>query len=79
MPQLHVVYDLRISFNLDSSWMSWTLNIEFVLEILVESDFSCTWDLCHPKYYLFLFPCICRTSKFDFLCIIYINLKPRWS
>jgi hypothetical protein len=42
MPQLHVVYDLRISFNLDSSWMSWTLNIEFVLEILVESDFSCT-------------------------------------
>jgi hypothetical protein len=42
MPQLNVVFDLGISFNIDSSWMSWTLDIEFFLAILVESDFSWT-------------------------------------
>jgi hypothetical protein len=42
-PQLDVVCDLGISFNVDSSWMSWTLYIEIVLSILVESDFSWTW------------------------------------
>jgi hypothetical protein len=31
------------------------------------------------KVYLILFPCICRTSKFDFECVLYINLKSRWS
>jgi hypothetical protein len=32
MPQLDVVYNLDISFNVDSSWMSWTMDIEIVLE-----------------------------------------------
>jgi hypothetical protein len=35
MPQLDVVCDLGISFNMDSSWTSWTLDIEIVSEIMV--------------------------------------------
>jgi hypothetical protein len=44
MPQFHVVCNLGISFNMDNSWMTWTLDIKIVLAILVESDFSWTWD-----------------------------------
>jgi hypothetical protein len=43
MPQLDVIYDLGIIFNMDSSWMSWTLDIEIVSTILVESYFI--WPL----------------------------------
>jgi hypothetical protein len=59
--------------------MSWTLDIEIVSAILVESDFSWTWDQFHWKVYLVLFPCICRTSKSDLVYVLYINLKVRWS
>jgi hypothetical protein len=38
------VCDLGINFNMDISWMSWTLDIEIVLAIMVQSDFSWTWD-----------------------------------
>jgi hypothetical protein len=41
-PQLNVVCDLGISFNVDSSWMSWALDIKIALAILIESDFSWT-------------------------------------
>jgi hypothetical protein len=44
MPQLDVVCDLGISFNMDSSWTSWTLDIEIVSAILVESDSIFMWD-----------------------------------
>jgi hypothetical protein len=44
MPQLDVVCDLGICFNMNSSWMSWTLDIKILLAILVQSDFSWTWD-----------------------------------
>jgi hypothetical protein len=37
MPQWQVICYLGISFNMDSSWMSWTPDIEIVSEILVES------------------------------------------
>jgi hypothetical protein len=40
MTQFDVIYDLGNSFNMDSSWTSWTLDIELVLAILVESEFS---------------------------------------
>jgi hypothetical protein len=40
MSQLDVVRDLDISFNVNSSWMSWTLDIDIVSEIMVESYFS---------------------------------------
>jgi hypothetical protein len=33
-PLLDVVCDLDIGFNMDNSWMSWTLDIEIVLVIL---------------------------------------------
>jgi hypothetical protein len=59
--------------------MSWILDVELVLAILVESDFSWTWDWGHWKLYLILFSCICRTSKKHFVCVLYIDLKPRWS
>jgi hypothetical protein len=75
MPQLDFVCDLGISFNMDNSWMSWTLDIEIVSAILVQSDFSWTWDWCHWKGYLVLFLCICRMSKSDLVSIMYINLK----
>jgi hypothetical protein len=78
-PQLDVVCDMGINFNMDSSWTSWTLDIEIVLAILAESDFSWNWDQFHWKFYLILFPCIHRTSKSDFICSLYINLKHRWS
>jgi hypothetical protein len=42
MPQLSVVCDMGISFNVDSSWMCWTLDIEIVSKILVRSNFSWT-------------------------------------
>jgi hypothetical protein len=77
MPQLHVVCDLGVSFNMDNSWMSSTLDIAIVSAILVESHFSWTWDQYHWKVLLVLFPCICRTSKSDVVYILYINLKPR--
>jgi hypothetical protein len=47
MPKLDFSCDLRVSFNMDSSRMSWTLNIENVSAILVESDFSLMWDQHH--------------------------------
>jgi hypothetical protein len=79
MPQLDVVCDMGISFNVDNSWTSWTLDTALVLAILVKSDFSWTWDWCHWNFYLVLFPCICRTCKSDFVCVMCINLKLRWS
>jgi hypothetical protein len=78
MPQLDVECNLGISLNMDSSWMSWTLYIEIVSAILVQSDFSSPWDEFHCKGYLVLFPCICRESKSDSVWVLYINLKPRW-
>jgi hypothetical protein len=39
MPQLDVVCDLG-SFNVDRSWMSWTLDIECVSAMMVEYDIS---------------------------------------
>jgi hypothetical protein len=44
MPKLDVVFDLGVNFNVDNSWASWTLDIESVSEILVESYFISTWD-----------------------------------
>jgi hypothetical protein len=79
MPQFDVVCDLGISFNMDSSWTSWTLYFEIVSAILVQSDFSWTWDQLHCNGYLIFFPCICRTSKYDLVCTLHINLGPRWS
>jgi hypothetical protein len=79
MPQLDIVCDLRISFNINSSWMSWTLDVEFISAVLVKSDFITIWDQCHWNVYLVLFTSICRTSKYDFVCVLYINLKPSWS
>jgi hypothetical protein len=79
MPKLDLVCDLDISFNIDSYWTSWTLDIEIVLAILVQSDFSWIWDWYHWKGYLILFPCICITSKSNLVCVMYINWKPRWS
>jgi hypothetical protein len=70
MQQLDVVCDLGIGFNVGSSWMSC---------ILVKSDFSLTQEWFNWNVYLILFPCICITSKSDFVCVIYINLKLRWS
>jgi hypothetical protein len=58
MPQLDVVCNLGISFNMDSSWTSCTLDIEIVLAILVESNFIWMWDQCHWKVYVVLFRCI---------------------
>jgi hypothetical protein len=78
MTQLDVVCDVGIHFNMDSSWTCWTLYIEIVFTIMVQSDFSWTWDQCHWKGYLVLFPWICRTSKSDLVCIMYIHLKLRW-
>jgi hypothetical protein len=34
-PQLNVVCDLGIRFNVDSCWTSWTLDIDIVSEIMV--------------------------------------------
>jgi hypothetical protein len=79
MPQLDVICDLGINFNMDNSWTSWTLGIEFFLAILVESDSSLTWDKLQWNDYLVLFLCICRTSKSDVVWMLYLNLKPRWS
>jgi hypothetical protein len=42
MPQLDVVCDLGINFNMDNSWTSWTMYIEIVLVILVQPDFIWT-------------------------------------
>jgi hypothetical protein len=78
MPQLDVLWDLVISFNVDNSWMSWTLDIEIVSPILVASDASWTWYWIHWKVYLVLFLSICRMLKYDFICLLYINLNPRW-
>jgi hypothetical protein len=69
----------RHSFNVDSSWTSWAMQIELVLVSLVESNFSWTWDWCHWKCYLILFLCIYRMSKSDFICILVVNLIARWS
>jgi hypothetical protein len=77
-PKLDVVCYLSISFNVDMSWTSWTLDIEIISTILVESYFIWTWDWCYWKGYLVLFPCICRTSKSNLICVMYINLKVRW-
>jgi hypothetical protein len=77
MPQLDVICNLGISFNMDSSWMSCTLDIEIVLALLVQSYLNWTGDQCHWKDYLILFPCIYRMSKSNLVYILYINLKPR--
>jgi hypothetical protein len=37
---MDVVCDLGISFIVDSSWTSWTLDIDIVSAILIESDLS---------------------------------------
>jgi hypothetical protein len=79
MPQLDVLCDLGIRFNMYSSWTSWTLDIEIVSEILVESYFSWTWDECHCKGYLILFPFTCGMSKSNFICVLYNNLKAKCS
>jgi hypothetical protein len=79
MYQLDVVWDLGISFNVNNSWTSWTLDIDIVSAILVDSDFSWIWDWWHWKSYLVLIPFICRTSKSEVGCVLYINLKARWS
>jgi hypothetical protein len=50
MPQLDVVYDLDFSFNMDSSGMSWTLDIEIVSAILVEYDISWIWTSSIGKF-----------------------------
>jgi hypothetical protein len=42
MPQLDVVCDLGISFNVDNSYTGWALDIEIVSAILVAYDFSWT-------------------------------------
>jgi hypothetical protein len=42
--QLDVICDLGISFNVNSTWMSWTLDFDIFSAILVEYDFSWTWD-----------------------------------
>jgi hypothetical protein len=76
MPQPH---QLGINFKVDIFRTSWALDIETVLAILVESDFCLTWDQFHWKFCLILFLCTCRTYKSDFVCILYINLKVRWS
>jgi hypothetical protein len=47
MPELDVVCDLIISFNVDNSWTSWTLYIVIVSAVLVESNFSWTLDRWH--------------------------------
>jgi hypothetical protein len=38
MSQLDVVCNMGISFNVNSSWTSWTLDIDIVSAILVESN-----------------------------------------
>jgi hypothetical protein len=43
-PQLDVVCDLDISFNMGSSCTNWILDIKIVLAIMVESNFIWTWD-----------------------------------
>jgi hypothetical protein len=44
-----------------------------------DSDFSWPWDRWHWKDYLLIFPCIYRPSKSKVRCVLYINLKARWS
>jgi hypothetical protein len=78
MPQLDVICDLGIIFMVDTSWTSWTLDIEIVSAILVESDFSYIRDQFCWKVCLVLFLCICRMFKSDFVCVLYVNLKVRW-
>jgi hypothetical protein len=76
---LDIVCNLGMSFNVDSSWISWALEIEIVLAILVVSDFIWTWDQIHCNVYLILFVSICRTSKSNFVSILDVNLNARWS
>jgi hypothetical protein len=45
-----IVCELGISFNMDSSWMSWTLDTEIFSAILVESYFSQTLDWFHWNF-----------------------------
>jgi hypothetical protein len=40
--QLDVVCVRDISFKMDYSWMNWTLKIQIVLAIMVNTDFSWT-------------------------------------
>jgi hypothetical protein len=55
------------------------LEIGIVLMIMDDFDFGSIWDRCHWKGYLFIFPCICRTSKMEILCNLDVNLNTRWS
>jgi hypothetical protein len=59
--------------------MSWALDIEIVSAYMVDFDFSLTWDWCHWKLYVILFLFICIMSKSEFVCILVVNLKARWS
>jgi hypothetical protein len=45
-----IVCELGISFNMDNSWMSWTLDTEIFSAILVESYFSQTLDWFHWNF-----------------------------
>jgi hypothetical protein len=78
-PQLDVICDLVINFNVDNYRTSWVLDIEIVSAILTESDFSCIWEKFHWKGYLVLFSWICRTLKEELVCILSLNLNSRWS
>jgi hypothetical protein len=55
------------------------LEIYIVSMILADSNFSWPWDHFHWKDYLLIFPCICRSPKLEVECILYVNLKARWS
>jgi hypothetical protein len=55
------------------------LEIGTVLMIANDSNFSWTWDQCHWKVYILVFPCICRTPKTEIICNLDVNLNTRWS
>jgi hypothetical protein len=55
------------------------LKISTVLIIANDSDFSWTWNRCHWKGYLLIFPYIYRMSKTDVVCNLDVNLNTRWS
>jgi hypothetical protein len=64
-PRLDVVCELGISFNMDSSWMSWTLDTEIFSAILVESYFSQTLDWFHWN---FISSSFCAYVNFQIPC-----------
>jgi hypothetical protein len=60
-----IVCELGISFNMDSSWMSWTLDTEIFSAILVESYFSQTLDWFHWN---FISSSFCAYVNFQIPC-----------